>query len=1502
MSLAGAARLGDPLTHTSAMKGLLFGALIGAALAIAILATGGLALVTVAAAAGAFCAGVAIGEALGSLSWFSQKAGSLLGSAGSPDVRINRKPAMRARVDQGLCKDHGRQLIAQGSDNIFINGFPAARAKDQLTCSAAIGAGSPDVLFGGGTWTTDDIQPEVPAWVHWTLGVVGMASAIIVTGGVVIPLLGVLGGLAGAEGGGWIGRRIDGAGSDAEKLGSLLGGLIGGLMGWKGGKVLLKRPALARRVDQRMNLAARQHKCRLFAGDPVDVVSGEVLMRQQDLFLPAALPLELERVHLSGFTAGRLFGPSWASTWDQRLALEGEGVRYLGPDGVVHEFALPEIGAESLDGRSGELLLLRFELGFMVVTAEGRASCFLPGAPGEARLSALIDRGGQHIDLSYAADGTLCQVRHSAGHSVRVQTEAGRVRVLFLDDPSEGAQHLLARYEYAGGQLGAVLNSSGLPLQYVYGEDGRIARWQDRRGTWVAYAYDAAGRCTATSGVDGIFNDRFDYDTAGRCTVHTDAHGARTTYHYNEHYQVIRRVDPLGGVQEVEWDEHDRKLVEVDALGRVTRFEYDAAGRLVRLTRPDDSSIALDYDGLGHCSGIDDPLGGRWALAHDARGFLVEATTPSDQTFAYERDAAGQLRGATDPSGAKATYQVDARGLTTAATDSAGAVTRTLRDAHGRVRTHIDAHGCSSEMAYTSEGRLQELRRSDGSRDTWGYDAEGVLESHCDPLGNVTRFETGWFDVPGAAVAADGSRIACEYDRALRLSAVTRPSGERWLYERDLAGRVVAETDFNGRRRSYRLDAAGQRIAATNALGEVVRFEYDELGRLKRRICADAISEYAYDACGHLVLARNAGSEVRFERDAMGRVVKESFDGCTLQSQFDGLGRRIERALVGAGARQGAMPSDIAWDSVDLDGRWCFDASGRPAALEFVNGEGFAFAHDASGRETERQWRDAGHGVRVTQAHDASGRMIRQSVDALAGRGARRLQHRSWTHDRAGQVRTEEDLTFGAATYAVDNLGRVTSVRGDGGEERCAYGASGDLLETRRRRRLFARSRAATVTQGQRRYRGSELEAAGDVSYRHDALGRVVERREPRGKVWGFVWTSEDRLASMTTPEGEVWHYRYDALGRRLTKQRVEPGNTRAAKGSPAAGERVMEEVRFLWDGHVLAAEIAVRREHARDGSELRDKRSVRTTTWEWLPESFVPLAQTVSTCEGGRTTRQRYAVVTDAIGTPRELVAADGRIVWQASTTLWGELDDVRVEQVVCPFAFQGQYRDTESGLAYNLHRYYDPATARYLSGDPLGLAGGLDPHAYVRNPTGWTDPLGLMGCPKGGWKNVAVVRQYQNTDLKHRIFSVEIANGKTYVHKAMVFLDNGWEIVDGDQVISSFQGLRQIRAQIPLADPEAGIAYLHAGVPSDRSTSWGYVVGALKASGVEIGPHKGPAFLRGLGFNMRKYSELDPDRTPDIWKDFDPFRNAGKDGGAGGLLDGDNPFTGPVPGLSDN
>jgi len=238
-----AARKGDPIGHSPAMSWLVQGLLLGAAVGVGaalVIGTGGLA--TAAIVGGMAAGGAGVLELLSSMSWAPKEVCGMI-ITGSPDIFINNRPAARAHVDKTICSKHsGTPPIATGSATVMFNNMPAARVDDTITCGAVIVEGSPDVIIEGGTVQTDTIQPEnlVPAWVHWSLLAVGIGAAVIL-GGPIVAALGLVGGMGGGMGCGWLGGRIFGQGSDGQKWMMLGGSVVGGMAGAKGGMVLANK-------------------------------------------------------------------------------------------------------------------------------------------------------------------------------------------------------------------------------------------------------------------------------------------------------------------------------------------------------------------------------------------------------------------------------------------------------------------------------------------------------------------------------------------------------------------------------------------------------------------------------------------------------------------------------------------------------------------------------------------------------------------------------------------------------------------------------------------------------------------------------------------------------------------------------------------------------------------------------------------------------------------------------------------------------------------------------------------------------------------------------------------------------------------------------------------------------------------------------------------------------------------------------------------------------------
>ncbi len=426
---------------------------------------------------------------------------------------------------------------------------------------------------------------------------------------------------------------------------------------------------------------------------------------------------------------------------------------------------------------------------------------------------------------------------------------------------------------------------------------------------------------------------------------------------------------------------------------------------------------------------------------------------------------------------------------------------------------------------------------------------------------------------------------------------------------------------------------------------------------------------------------------------------------------------------------------------------YAFGALGELTSLQVNQHAPLQFSYNAVGQEYLRR----SHAGFVNSSHyTATGLLAHQR----AGRGTEQfLQsiqahpqqppfctdvHRSYQYDRAYNVVGIEDDRWRQTRYHYNANDQITktqySPQWGNQDEKFQYDnnlnitehlttpsssmvpseAQGAMLQ------LFQQQQAGRVT---RRYT-----AKGYQDYHYDVNGRlakkIVHTRGFRPREWRYLWNTQNQLTACFTPKGDCWHYTYDAFGRRLSKTKTVDSDLAHIDPLFPQIKPKITTWRYLWSGDQLIEETPI----YADGT-LAESQQIQ---WLYQPGEITPTAR----YQQGKL----HYVVTDHQGTPREIFSEGGQASWAGRLNTWGQMQFWRYREgkaendpnyTECPFRFAGQYEDEESGLYYNRFRYYDRETGQYLSPDPIGLLGGLNPYGYVHCPTGWVDPFGLECCP---------------------------------------------------------------------------------------------------------------------------------------------------------------------------
>ncbi|WP_248488221.1 RHS repeat-associated core domain-containing protein [Pseudomonas sp. CYM-20-01] len=1023
-------------------------------------------------------------------------------------------------------------------------------------------------------------------------------------------------------------------------------------------------------------------------GCPVSMVTGEELLTLTDGTLDGILPFEWTRLYRTSavkMDCGLGFG--WSHSLAHRLVVEGDSVVWTDHENRSTTLPLPTASRPAITNSLAE------------------AAIYLGAAPDELVLAQASRfyhfRDGVLTAISDAYDNRLRITRDFLGRVERVDNGVGRS--LWL--------------RYASGRIVAVdyqvHRAKGLePFEWVTEQ------------TVVSYTYDEAGRLICATNAIGE-SEVYRYDEQHIILERGLAGGASFFWEWERSGKTARCVRHWASFSQMDtryaWDDNGQVTV-FNADGSQEVYVHDQRARLVHRVDPDGAEHFKSYDDQGRLTVEQDPLGAITAYQYDEAGRLVAVFPGDDEPTTYEHDN-GFVR-------------VVRRGQ---------AVWKYERNDQGDVIRKTDPDGNATDYSYNKYGQLVGVWYPDQSCQRLVWNERGQLLEEQLPNGGIKRYR---YDDLGRQIAREdehGALTQYQWDDVGRSVQVVFPSGDTRKYTYNAYGKITAERDELGNITRYeyadglhlisrRINADGSQVnyrydnarllltEIENEVGETYRLQYHNNGLIQQETGFDGQrTAYVYDLNGNLSEKTEHGDDgsqlvTRYERDHAGRLIRKTLpDGNTVDYAYDRQGNLLSVedghwSLAYEYDSQNRLTAEHqGWGTL----RYAYDAYGRLQNLRLPDNNRLTLNHDKGGHLTtvelngvvltshlfkagREQQRQQGQLLSHYQ-HDHQGRLFNQSIVDAEGP----LYRRHYDYDKSGNLTRLLDTRKGEHRYHYDPLNRLTRAdHSQDEQERFGHDPAGNLLMQNR--------------PGPDIVAGNRLMIQGDHHYDYDAFGNLIRERRGKGHalVTEYRYDCQHRLIGVKTPNGQTASYRYDPFGRRISK--TVDGIT----------------TEFFWQGDKLIAE------HHAD----------RHRSYLYEPDSFRPLAL----LEGfGPKETKAYHYQLDHLGTPQELTAPDGEIVWSTHYRAYGEISRIDIGKIDNPLRFQGQYFDQESGLHYNRHRYYNPDVGRYLTPDPVKLAGGINAYQYVPNPTGWVDPLGLSSCPGDECKpNVPPTLRRPNVD----------------------------------------------------------------------------------------------------------------------------------------------------------
>jgi RHS repeat-associated protein len=537
-------------------------------------------------------------------------------------------------------------------------------------------------------------------------------------------------------------------------------------------------------------------------------------------------------------------------------------------------------------------------------------------------------------------------------------------------------------------------------------------------------------------------------------------------------------------------------LLERDKDGttrQFTVFDSTSVLRLSLLTDRNGNTISYSRDGQGRLTHLVDVHGRYFNVGYSTSGYVSSLADSGGRTTAYGYDGAGHLTSVNGPIGLTS-YQYDASNRMTKIVYPNGGVKNYAYDAKNRVVSEDDGNG--NDLL------------------TYAYGASSTTVT--DALGHATVYQFthqgGLNKVTRVTDAASGVTNFV-YDSNLNLITVSDPLARVTHYGYDANGNVTAAQNANSGTSHATYDATfNQAASITDPLNRITSFSYDAHGNLTQIVdpMNGAITN-TYDGVGHVtqtVDPLNHATNFTYTpsngalanvTDPLSHITQMTTDALSqITRNTDPSGKQTQLAYDSAGNLTEAT------DAMNNVTRYSYNP-GRDskflATVTDANGHATTFDYDDLGRMTSvtnalNQARSIQYNAKgnPTQTTNARGQTITYAYDSLDRLSTKTLPEGiiRYTHDAAGNTTKLTHYNGSSLQNTYDTLNRLTQV-------------------------------IQTLPNGY----------AATIAYIYDAVGNRTAMTTPWGS-FGYTYDANNRLTSITNPQGKAFTFTYDVAGRRI--------------------------------------------------------------------------------------------------------------------------------------------------------------------------------------------------------------------------------------------------------------------------------------------------------------------------------------------------------------------------------